>query len=212
MRSWKSWCDITSKAERVLAVDVGTARWGLAVSDALGLLAHPAGTIPAAPDAVDRLVAKAVELSVGLVLLGWPRRTDGGEGTMAEEVRRLAAVVHERSGLPVAIWDERLTTREAEKILIARGRRRRDRRQVIDELSAVLILQSYLDRNQEARPGMQGKDGGHMTQEHDHSLEDEIITLTDEDGEEHQSGRHRGGQQGVRHPHPDGRGRGERRG
>jgi putative Holliday junction resolvase len=129
----------------VLAVDVGTVRWGLAVSDELGLLAHPVGTVPAGADAVAAVAAKAAELGVARIVVGWPRRTDGAPGALAEEVRRLCEEIQRVSRLPVAVWDERLTTVAADRLLLERGHRRLSRRRLVDQVAATLILQSYLD-------------------------------------------------------------------
>jgi putative Holliday junction resolvase len=185
--------------ERILAVDIGEARWGLAVSDELGLLAHPAGVLDARRDPLAELQRRAEALGVGRVVVGWPRRTDGGPADAAATAARWAEAIRRRTGLPVELWDERLTTRQAERLLVDQGRRRSERRQVVDEVAATLILQSFLDRRRRRSRDRPADDearmadilgegnGDTMAHDHDHEhLEDEVITLTDEDGHEHQ--------------------------
>jgi putative Holliday junction resolvase len=147
-RSSKSWCAITSNVERILAVDVGSVRWGVAVSDELGVLAHPLATLAAASDPVPALERLIRESGATRVVLGWPRRTDGrdeGRRGVAAAVGRLAERLRRDTGLPIDLWDERLTTAAAERILRDRDLPRRERRRLRDQVAAQLILQSYLD-------------------------------------------------------------------
>jgi len=130
---------------------------------------------------------------VGRIVLGWPRRTDGRRGTAEGDVEALAAEIRARSGLPVELWDERLTSVLAERLLVHEGVPRAARRQLRDQVAAELILQSYLDAHRQASGGDEDdrteereRMDRRMTHDHEHSLEDEIITLTDEDGQEHQ--------------------------
>lgn len=124
---------------------MGTVRWGLAVSDELSLLAHAVGTIAAADDPVSAVCQLVRERNITRIILGLPRRTDGLPGTLEKEVQALQAELSRKTGLPVELWDERLTTRMADRLLREQdvaGRRRRAR---IDQLAAEVLLQSYLD-------------------------------------------------------------------
>jgi len=119
---------------RVLAVDPGSRRVGLAVSDPTGTIAQPLATIPA---------AKAKEAA--RIVVGLPRRMDGTFGPEAKAARDLADAIRHASGLPVELVDERLTTAAAERSLLAAGMRREKRRANIDRVAAALLLQSHLD-------------------------------------------------------------------
>jgi len=137
---------------RILAVDPGEVRVGLALSDETGTLASPLATIAAGPDAALRVEAAARESGAATVVVGLPRRLDGSEGAEAAAARSLAAGIEAR-GMEVVLWDERMTSRIAERTLAAGGRRRpRDRRErearraAVDAAAAAVLLQSYLDR------------------------------------------------------------------
>jgi len=138
-----------------LGVDLGSVRIGVALSDPDGLLATPVETVPAGAGAIERLTALAAEHDVVEVVLGLPRSLSGGEGPAAAQARTfgqaLAAAVAPR---PVRLVDERLSTTTAEQAL--RGQRRGARRRaVVDQVAAVVILQSALDteRASGAAPG-----------------------------------------------------------
>lgn len=133
-------------AGRVLAVDPGTVRIGLARTDDSGTLAVPMGAVPAAPaeTLVARLAAVAAQLDAKRILIGHPRRLDGTEGEEARAARDLAHQLRQVSGLPVTLVDERLTTAQAERALLAAGVRRRRRRENVDQMAAALILEQYL--------------------------------------------------------------------
>ncbi|HEX4215301.1 MAG TPA: Holliday junction resolvase RuvX [Candidatus Dormibacteraeota bacterium] len=133
---------------RVLAIDPGAVRVGLALSDPTGTIAQPAGFEPAKParTLVDRLVARAVAVEARELVVGLPRRLDGGIGPEAAAARELGRQLRERSGLPVIMVDERLTSVAAERALIEMGTRRRQRRERSDEVAASLILRTHLDR------------------------------------------------------------------
>ncbi|MGH7777821.1 MAG: Holliday junction resolvase RuvX [Candidatus Dormibacterales bacterium] len=130
----------------MLAVDPGSKRVGLAVSDELGITAQPLASIPAEPaeDLPGRLAAVAKELGAAEVVVGLPRRLDGSEGPEARGARDLAASLGAAAGLPVTMVDERLTTAAAERHLVRSGLRRARRREVVDEVAAVIILQGFL--------------------------------------------------------------------
>jgi putative holliday junction resolvase len=135
---------------RVLGVDFGRARIGVAISDELGLLAHPLETIPASKlDAAARRVAEiARDKDVERLVLGMPRQMNGELGTAAAEVKVFAAKLEPLLACDVVLWDERLTTTAANKTLRDAGRKTRQTRGIVDQVAAQMILQGYLDRNQ----------------------------------------------------------------
>jgi putative Holliday junction resolvase len=132
---------------RILALDVGHKRIGLAVSDPLGFTAQGLGILQRQGRESDlaRLLEMAREYQVQEILVGLPRHMDGRLGSQADDILELANALGEALGVPVTTWDERLSSKEAERVLIAADVSRRRRRQVLDKLAAVLILQAYLD-------------------------------------------------------------------
>lgn len=132
---------------RVLALDFGSRRIGVAVSDPLGITAQQLPAIRREGDRkdVDAIACVAGEYCVETVVIGLPLLPGGTEGTQASKVRQFALKVNERLGLPVIPWDERFTTAQAERHLIESGVRREKRREVRDSLAAALLLQSALD-------------------------------------------------------------------
>jgi len=136
---------------RVLAVDPGSKRVGLAISDSTGTIAQPMTTIPAEPreTLAARLATVAREHEAVRIVVGLPRRMDGSLGPEAKAARELAGEVRAASKLPVELVDERLTTAAAEKSLLAGGMRRKDRRANIDRVAAAILLQTHLDRRHE---------------------------------------------------------------
>jgi putative Holliday junction resolvase len=132
---------------RVMAVDPGSRRVGVAVSDPTGTIAQPLAVLPAEPaeTLVARLVQVAREQEATRLVVGLPRRMDGSHGPEARAARTLAGELRRASGLPVALVDERLTSVAAERALLAGGASRARRRQLSDPVAAALILQSYLD-------------------------------------------------------------------
>jgi len=134
---------------RTLALDVGSKTIGIAISDPLGIIAQPVETwmrVGRRRD-VEHLVGLIREREASNLVVGLPIRTDGGEGPSALEARRIAAEVSGVLGedFEVVMQDERFTTAQAERALIAADVRRSKRKKVIDQVAAVLILQSYLD-------------------------------------------------------------------
>lgn len=131
---------------RVMAIDYGDARTGVAVSDAAGLLAGYATVIQSrSPERTAAEIAKlARERQADELVLGFPRNMDGTEGPRAGLYRSFAALVEERAGMPVRLWDERRTTVEAHQILHAAGRRMRAHKKSVDAVAACLILEGYL--------------------------------------------------------------------
>jgi putative Holliday junction resolvase len=140
----------TTGEVRILALDVGTKRIGLAISDPLGLTAQGLGVLERKD--LDRDLARLVEIAgpyrVQEILVGLPRHMDGRLGEQAEEILALARALGEALGARVATWDERLTTVEAERLLVQADLSRRKRRRVVDQVAASLILQAYLDGRQ----------------------------------------------------------------
>jgi putative Holliday junction resolvase len=133
---------------RVLAVDPGSHRVGLALSDESATVATPLRTLDADPTATlpARIAEVAREVAATEVVVGLPRRLDGTHGPEAAAARRLASDLRAATRLPVAVFDERLSTAQAERELLARGMTRRRRRAVVDQVAAALILQSFLER------------------------------------------------------------------
>lgn len=140
----------------MLGVDLGDVRIGLALSDPDATVATPLGTlqVTAADDLAaiaDRLVAVAQQEGAARVVVGLPRSLSGREGRPAQRAREVARLVGEQ-GLDVDLWDERFTTAEADRAMLAQGARRRERRAAVDRVAATLLLQAYLDaRRSESR-------------------------------------------------------------
>lgn len=129
---------------RVLAVDPGTVRVGLAVSDPLGITAQPLEVVPAV-EAVARIAAICGELGVEEVIVGLPVTEQGEEGESARMARELVQELEEATGLPVTAIDERYTSRMAESTMVEAGVRRRRRRGSVDKVAAAVLLRGYLD-------------------------------------------------------------------
>lgn len=133
---------------RVLAIDVGEARIGIAVSDPSGTIAQGVEVIPRRSWAqvLARLKSHVETHHVERVVVGLPLRMDGSEGEAAARARAFAARLQAALGVPVELQDERLSTAEAERTMIAGDVRRAERRQRRDAVAAALFLQTYLDR------------------------------------------------------------------
>ena len=151
---------------RLLALDVGGRRIGVAVSDETRSIATPVGYVERRRPGADRaelrrLVAK---WDVEQLVVGLPTSLSGREGPQAAEVRAYAEALAADLGLPLVYWDERLTTAIAERALIAAGTRRERRREQIDATAAAVILQDYLDAARKRDGGTEGRrDGGAET-------------------------------------------------
>ena len=162
--------------ERIIALDVGDRRIGIAVSDPLGITAQPIETytrVGYGPDS--RHIAElAKQYETDQILCGLPRNMDGTQGFQADKVRQFAAQL-EALGLTVFYYDERMTTVLAEEALLEADMRRADRKKKVDMLAAVIILQSYLD----ARAAQAAAD---TSQEADEPEDDGILEMVDEDG------------------------------
>ncbi|TFG60749.1 MAG: Holliday junction resolvase RuvX [Deltaproteobacteria bacterium] len=131
----------------MLGLDFGSHRIGAAVSDPLGITAQPLSAIRRQGDRRDLEAIGTIlrEYSVDTVLMGLPLHMGGEEGTQAKRARLFAEKIRERLEVPVEMWDERMTTVQAERHLIASGVRRKKRKEIRDSLSAVFLLQSALD-------------------------------------------------------------------
>ncbi len=183
--------------KRLICLDVGDKRIGIAVSDPLGLFASPHSVLTRVgwgPD-VRRIRQIFDETGAERVICGLPRNMDGSEGFQAAKVREFASQV-EKAGMPVEFTDERLSTVEAENALLEGNVRREDRRTKVDKVAAAVILQRYLDKasNERSAPSGAEKEGP-MTDDtgrkdpafeadddDDEDYGNQIIELTDEDG------------------------------
>lgn len=131
---------------RIMAIDYGDQRIGLAVSDLLGMLCGEAWTMNEwnMERACERICEEAKQRDVGTLVLGLPKNMDGSEGPRAEISRQFAGMLGERSGLPVVLWDERRSSIEAHAILHASGKKEKKHRKTVDAVAASLILEGYL--------------------------------------------------------------------
>ncbi len=137
-----------SMASRYLALDVGTKRIGIAVSDELGFTAQPVLTLEVRRNPREdlRSIARlARKFSVAGIVVGNPLHLSGELSPRAARVQAFAAELGELTGLPIHLWDERLTTEEAHRILYEAGHARQEHGAVVDQVAATLILQSFLD-------------------------------------------------------------------
>ncbi|HTM49324.1 MAG TPA: Holliday junction resolvase RuvX [Bryobacteraceae bacterium] len=132
---------------RILALDFGKRRIGLAVSDELGITAQGLPTVQRKNLRSDlaELARIMQERSVGRILMGDPRHMSGDVGAQAEAARHFSKQLARHTGKPVEMWDERLTTVEASRVLRESGISIAKRARAVDQLSAVILLQSYLD-------------------------------------------------------------------
>ncbi|MGH9487365.1 MAG: Holliday junction resolvase RuvX [Terriglobales bacterium] len=133
---------------RILALDLGQRRIGMAVSDPLRLSAQGLETLQRRSLGQDlaALAALAAHYQSGLWLLGLPRHMSGEEGVQAKAARQFGAALGRRTGLAVEFWDERLTSVEANRVLRTADASLDQRRKAVDRMAAVILLQSYLDR------------------------------------------------------------------
>jgi putative holliday junction resolvase len=132
---------------RILAIDHGTRRMGIAVSDELAMIAQPLEFIPAEPfaDFLNRLREILREKQVELILIGMPRNMDGSYGPAALKVQEFVAVLKDAIAIPIQTLDERLTSVQAHRFLTQASVRGRERRSKVDRSAAAILLQSYLD-------------------------------------------------------------------
>ena len=132
---------------RVLAIDHGTKRMGIAASDELGILAQPLKFIPAEP--FDKFLARLKEIlgdrEIEQILVGMPRNMDGSYGPQALKVQDFVAVLKKSVLQPIKTWDERLTTVQATGALRASGKKAKQQKEKVDAAAAAVLLQGYLD-------------------------------------------------------------------
>ena len=131
---------------RVMAIDYGDRRIGVAVSDALGVLCGDAFTMEEwnMARAAQRIAAEVRARDVGTLVLGLPKNMDGTEGPRCEKARELKTLLEERTDREIVLWDERWTTVAAHDILHANGRKEKKHKKVIDAVAASLILEGFL--------------------------------------------------------------------
>jgi putative Holliday junction resolvase len=132
---------------RILAIDHGSKRIGIAISDELQLIAQPLEFIPSEPFAefLQRLRDLLREKEVELILVGMPRNMDGSYGPAALKVQAFVAALKGALTIPIETRDERLTSAQANRVLIQGGVRRAQRKEKVDQMAAAILLQSYLD-------------------------------------------------------------------
>lgn len=162
--------------KRIVALDVGDRRIGIAVSDPLGITAQPLETytrVGYGPD-VHHIVQIAKTYETDQILCGLPRNMDGTQGFQVEKVREFAAKLEEQ-GLVISYYDERMTTMLAEGALLEANMRREDRKKKVDMVAAVMILQSYLDARVSEADFVDDE-------EEDEEYDDGILEMVDEDG------------------------------
>lgn len=141
---------------RILALDHGTKRIGVAISDELRLIATPVEFIPAEPFGtfLARLKEILREREVGLIVVGLPRNMDGSYGPAARTVQEFVAALRQAVAVPIRTWDERLTSVQAQRLMIEGGVRRERRKGKVDQMAAAILLQNYLEAAGGAGEGM----------------------------------------------------------
>lgn len=132
--------------KKIMGIDYGDARTGIAISDLLCSIVGSSQVIPSrnTQKAIDDIVRIAKENSVGQIVVGLPKNMDGTEGPRAALCREFAALVEDATGLPVVLWDERRTTVEAHNILSEHNYHGKKRKNTVDAVAASLILEGYL--------------------------------------------------------------------
>lgn len=131
---------------RIMGIDYGDARTGLAVSDAMNILVGEAWTVNQwdANTLADEIIRQAVARGVERFVLGLPKNMDGTEGARAEKCREFAALLGSKTDIPIVMWDERRSSVEAHAILHANGKKEKKHRKTVDAVAASLILEGYL--------------------------------------------------------------------
>lgn len=135
---------------RIMGLDFGSKTVGVAVSDPLGITAQGVEIVRrTSPDKLRRTLARIEELiaayDVGELVLGYPKNMNGTEGERCEKTKEFKGLLEKRTGLPVTLWDERLTTVAADRSMMEAGLNRYERKEYVDEIAAVFILQGYMD-------------------------------------------------------------------
>ena len=131
---------------RIMGIDYGDARTGLAVSDAMNILVGEAWTVNQwdANALADEIIRQAVARGVERFVLGLPKNMDGTEGARAEKCREFAALLAGKTDIPIVMWDERRSSIESHAILHANGKKEKKHRKTVDAVAASLILEGYL--------------------------------------------------------------------
>lgn len=138
---------------RLMGIDVGEKRVGVALSDEYQLIASPLSVVERGPNEFEALASLAQQYEVIELVAGLPTGMSGREGPQAADVRTFATAVAERLDLPLRFWDERLTTVQAERALVESGHRRQRRKHLVDAVAAALMLQNFLDARAARRAG-----------------------------------------------------------
>lgn len=138
-----------------MAVDVGSVRVGVALSDEMGVTARPLKTLArrGMRGTAREIAALAASEGAARILVGLPLGMDGGEQASSEDARRVAEEIRRESSLEVILWDERLSSAQAERALIEGNMRREKRRKILDQVAATILLQSFLDMESAAGSG-----------------------------------------------------------
>ena len=139
---------------RILGIDYGSKRMGFAMSDPTQFLASSLSVFTYQhPDEPIREIRKLCEQhQIEKIVVGWPRNMDGSQGPMADTVWKFMEKLQAALGLPVEKWDERLSSKSAENVLIEAGTRREKRKLYVDKMAAQIMLQNYLDARGETDP------------------------------------------------------------
>lgn len=152
---------------RIMGLDYGSKTVGVAVCDPLGITAQTVETIERREEnklrkTLARIEELAREYEIETIVLGYPKNMNNSLGDRAKKTEELKSALERRTGLPVILWDERLTTVAAERILMECGVRRENRKEKVDQIAAALILQGYLDnqRDQGEKNGTGERDAG----------------------------------------------------
>ena len=139
---------------KIMSVDLGLSRTGIAVCDPLEMLASPVKVIfeKYEPKLIEQIVAEIKTQCAELVVVGLPLNMDGSKGERAQECERIAKIIEEKSGVNVQMWDERCTTVMSHNALNVTNVRGQKRKNVVDAVAAVMILESYLEYRKNKRP------------------------------------------------------------
>jgi putative Holliday junction resolvase len=144
---------------RVLGLDYGMKRVGIALSDPMGTIAQPVGFVAAEPFAalLEQLRSTIREQEVELILVGMPRNMDGSYGPAALRVQAFVAALRDAVAIPIKTWDERLSSVQANRFLAQASVKGRARKEKVDQTAAAIVLQSYLDSRAAAEPSAEAE-------------------------------------------------------
>ncbi len=138
---------------KVMAIDPGEKRIGLALSDPMGIIAHPLGVVNHVSRIVDAAVIAelAIQHAIELIIVGQALDDEGEPGYQARKSQRLAEAICQQSSIPVILWDESSSTHTARQVSLETGVKKKNRRGHLDDVAASVILQDYLDANEDRR-------------------------------------------------------------